>query len=228
VSSPIANPNRSRFQEFLVGLHQSWAHGSRTQKLATLIGSNIAKLYPETGRTIQALDVGCGDMTIAESIQATHPHIHWTCTDIHQLPTHLTEAAKWKKYRRFDGSTLPFADRTFDLVLFSDVLHHCLPKAPALLREAGRVGRHVMVKDHFEHGWLSRSVLRLLDFAGNFGYGIPIPDRYFTKQTFATTAAQAGLESLQMNNHIILYPSCLSLVFPPHLQFLALLEPTKP
>ena len=93
-------------QRFLVGLHRASAHSNRIGKLSAAIGGCISTPFPQDSKPVRALDVGCGDMSIAETIAAKHPNIQWTSTDIHELPAHLADTEKWKKYRRFDGSTL--------------------------------------------------------------------------------------------------------------------------
>jgi ubiquinone/menaquinone biosynthesis C-methylase UbiE len=169
------------------------------------LGETITGLFPSTHPGTRALDVGCGDMTIAETISARNRSIAWTCTDIHELPHHLRDSEKWEKYRTFDGRSLPFEADSFDVVLFSDVLHHCLPNAEALLREAARVGRFVVIKDHFEYGWYSRQMLRLLDFVGNYGYGVELPKKYFSQESFRQTFRQAGLVEHTTLNNLDLY-----------------------
>ena len=76
--------------------------------------------------------------------------------------------AIWQCYQQFDGSSLSFNDHAFDVVIFSDVLQH----VPAglvspLLKSAARVGRFVLIRDHFEYGWFSSIILRAMDFVGN-------------------------------------------------------------
>ncbi len=211
-------------QRFLVGLHRASAHSNRIGKLSTAIGGCIQELFPCPDKVITALDVGCGDMTVAETISSDNPTIQWACTDIHELPPHLHGTEKWKKYRKFDGSKLPFDNASFDVVLFSDVLHHCLPASSDLLREAGRVARFVVVKDHFEKGLFSRATLRLLDFIGNYGYGVSVPECYFDELSFQASADAAGLRIMKMIDHLPIYPFPLSMVLPQTLQFLAVLE----
>lgn len=223
MSSPIASQNPSLWKQLLVGFHQHTAHGYRIQRLSQFLGKAIAGLFPDVHHDIRALDVGCGDMTLAEAIAAENSSIEWTCTDIHKLPPHLSASDKWRKYRTFDGINLPFAAASFDVVLFADVLHHCLPQAGALLCEAARVGRFVVIKDHFEQGWYSRQLLRMLDFIGNYGYGVSVPDRYFNSFTFSTTSSQSGLRIVSMKHGVAVYPSWLSPIFPPGLQFIAIL-----
>ena len=47
----------------------------------------------------------------------------------------------------FDGTTIPFPDRSFDTLVFVDVLHHTNDPV-LLLREAARVARNtIVIKD---------------------------------------------------------------------------------
>jgi SAM-dependent methyltransferase len=71
----------------------------------------------------------------------------------------------------FDGRRLPFTDRSWDTVLFCDILHHT-ERPVELLREAVRVARHsILIKDHSVEGWLARP-LRFMDVVGNFPHGL--------------------------------------------------------
>ncbi|MEX1118682.1 MAG: methyltransferase domain-containing protein [Terrimicrobiaceae bacterium] len=134
-----------------------------------------------------------------------NPRTRWTCADIHEVPKEFSASSKWRKYRRFDGKTLPFPDQTFDAVLFSDVLHHCMENAVPLLTEALRVGHCVIVKDHFEYGGFSRQFLRLMDYIGNYGYGVRIPDSYFSEKTFREACRFSGAELSDLRIGLDLY-----------------------
>jgi hypothetical protein len=98
---------------------------------------------------------------------------------------HDPDGRPWKTLRR---SSSPY----FRLRLFKepepplcDVLHHADERARRyLLSDALRVARIVIVKDHFEYGWLSRQALRAMDFVGNYGYGVSVPKSYFTRRGF--------------------------------------------
>lgn len=223
MSSPIVDIIPNYFQRNFVYLHQKFAHWSRVHKLALLIGKKIQNIYPDSNKEIYGLDVGCGDMRIVETISETNRSIKWTCTDIHELPDALKNSKKWSKYVRFDGVNLPFADNTFDFVVFSDVLHHCMQNANMLLVEAKRVGKYVIIKDHFEKGILSRNILKLMDIFGNYGYGVSIPSCYFTKQDFTSLVNKSDLRIVSLEDQLHIYPPIASIVLRPNFQFLAVL-----
>ena len=200
MSSPIALQHKAVPKKALVGLHQTLSHGHRVDVLAERIALHIESLVPR-GR-VRCLDVGCGDMTLAEAVQSRATRSDWRCIDVHHLPDELGSLQRWNKYSEFDGRTIPYGDRQFDIALLCDVLHHDPENAPRLLAEAGRVAQRVLVKDHFEYGSYSRTMLRLMDFVGNWGYGVSVPHRYFTRegftqlateQRFAITALDCGL-----------------------------------
>ncbi len=54
-----------------------------------------------------------------------------------------------------------------------------LPKQLLLLNEVKRAGKVVTIKDHVENGFFSRQALRLMDFAGNWPYGVSIQKMFF-------------------------------------------------
>jgi hypothetical protein len=106
------------------------------------------------------------------------------------------------------------------------VLHHAPEDAARLLAEAGRVARHVLVKDHFEYGPYSRAMLRLMDFVGNWGYGVSVPERYFSRTEFVLLAAEQKLHisaldcGLELYDHLPLVGTLLR----PRWQFIAVLH----
>jgi hypothetical protein len=77
-------------------------------------------------------------MTLAESVEERLPRAEWLCIDVPALPR-----------------SIPHGDGEFDVALLCDVLYDSPQDAARLLGEAGRVARHVLVKDHFEHGLYS-------------------------------------------------------------------------
>jgi SAM-dependent methyltransferase len=224
MSSPIALERKAASKKALVSVHRSLSHGHRVGVLAERIAAHIDALVPQ-GRAA-CIDVGCGDMTLAESVAERLPRTDWRCIDVHPLPAGLRDDARWSKYSTFDGRAIPFGDRAFDVALFCDVLHHAPDDAARLLAEAGRVARHVLVKDHFEYGPYSRSMLRLMDFVGNWGYGISVPERYFTEARFRALVAEQGLELTALDRGLDLYDHLpvVGKLLRPAWQFIAVLR----
>lgn len=223
MSSPIAKTNKSGLDKALVASHQKLSHGHRIGVLVELLGQRIRGLGLPA--PIRVLDVGCGDMTLAKGLMAQGEDIDITCVDIHPPPPELPGRDPfWTRYQQFDGQALPFAEQSFDVVVFSDVLHH-VPSASLqpLLASAARVGRFVVIKDHFEYGWLSRQVLRAMDFVGNYGYGISVPERYFSEDSFARVIGGAGLKMEQVDIGVRLYDHLpvVRTLLSPRWQFLA-------
>jgi hypothetical protein len=224
MSSPIALEHKAPSKKALVNLHQTLSHGHRVGLLAERIAMHIETLVPR-GRA-QCLDVGCGDMTLAEAISEHTPRTHWRCIDVHALPPDLNDDSRWDKYAPFDGRTIPYRDRQFDVALLCDVLHHTPENAARLLGEAARVAQRVIVKDHFEYGTYSRSMLRLIDFVGNWGYGISVPEGYFTRDGFVRLAAKEGLNITALDCGLDLYEHLpvVRTVLRPDWHFIAVLR----
>ncbi|HWR89849.1 MAG TPA: methyltransferase domain-containing protein, partial [Dissulfurispiraceae bacterium] len=162
MSSPIANPKKGFTRSFLIALHQRLSHRSRVSVLSQSL-SRVVESLPAASGKLSCLDIGCGDMQIAEHIGLLNPKTDWTCIDVYALPEDLGREQRWAKYRQFDGLHIPFGERSFDVALLCDVLHHDYRHAGDLLREAGRVARFIVVKDHFAHSRYARLMLLVMD-----------------------------------------------------------------
>ncbi len=224
MSSPIAGKGKGALSEALISAHRQLSHNHRIEILARQIAAMIGERHP-TGKVL-CLDVGCGDMALAERIAELAPATRWRCVDIYPLPVHLVDDPRWEKYQWFDGVNIPCPDDSFDLVLFCDVLHHVQHDADALVAEAGRVARTVLVKDHLEYSWFSRLALWGMDFLGNWGYGVPLPRRYFTRERFVklVEAVGLGLDSLTVGLRLYDHLPVLRRLLRPKWQFLAVLS----
>lgn len=226
MSSPIAKRHKSGVDNALIATHQRLSHGHRIELLAEAFAVRISKLVGQTqGRQIRILDVGCGDMTLADAVGEKLKEAEIRCVDVHPFPTDLAKTdPRWRRYSSFDGQHLEFDDQSFDVVMFSDVLHHVPMKLrTALLVNAGRVGHFVAIKDHFEYGWWSRQSLRAMDCVGNFGYGVSVPERYFDLECFRGQCSAAGLRIEQIDVGLRLYDHLLLLrkLLSPAWQFMA-------
>ena len=131
----------------------------------------------------------------------------------------------------YDGQTFPFADDAFDAVLFADVLHHDTDPV-GLLREAGRVAKSlVLVKDHSPRPSLrgrlalDHTRISLMDWLANKPYGIPCLYDYPTPAGWRDRFDAAGLELLDEQAAMQLYPRPHRWFFTPSLQYFAVTRP---
>src|SRR5687768_12448825 len=103
--------------------HSGLVFGRRVQVLADA----MAEVLPAGPQRV--LDVGCGDGSIARAVMDRRPDVEIEGIDVLVRPeTHIPVT-------EFDGTRIPHGDRSFDAVMFVDVLHHT-DDATVLLREA--------------------------------------------------------------------------------------------
>jgi len=182
---------------------------------ARVLGEAIRDLLP-MGSSV--LDVGTGDGTIARLWKAGRPDLRVEGIDVFVRPNPKIPVSV------FDGRTLPFADGSFDIVTFVDVLHHA-DDARKLLHEAARVARKsVVIKDHYAENWLDDKTLALMDWVGNAPHGVALPYKYWSRSEWNQAFNDSGLSVDILQTRIPLYPLPLSLAFGRNLHFLARLQ----
>ena len=226
MSSPIALKAKNSLRKLLISFHQKASHDNRVETLSDILAEMINGLQTDRDQ-IRCLDIGCGDMSLAEKISAkTDKELTWSCIDIRELPEDLKSVPKWSKYQMFDGQNIPFADEEFDVAIIVDVLHHDLKNAQHLVQEAARVSNRILIKDHYEYGFYSRTMLKLMDFVGNWAYGVEIPKKYFSIAQFKKLVGTSKLKICKEIRNIKLYNRIplLQKFLSDKWQFIALIE----
>ena len=194
-------------------LHDKLVLNRRVEVLANW----FAKLLPPG---VRVLDVGCGDGLISALLQRQRPDI--TVQGIDVLP----RAQSHIPVEIFDGSKFPFASASFDVVLFSDVLHHTVDPT-ILLEEAHRTTRqHVLIKDHYREGLAANARLRFMDWVGNRRFGVALPYNYWTRKQWRDAWQRLGLQPEQLVTDLGLYPKPADWIFGAQLHFITRLRRT--
>jgi SAM-dependent methyltransferase len=190
------------------GLHANVVAGRRIRILA----GHIAPLLPPDATV---LDVGCGDGLLGRKIMDLRPDVSLSGVDVLVRPrTHLP--VRW-----FNGVRLPQADRSVDVVLFVDVLHHA-DDPMRLLVEAARVARKsIVIKDHLQESWLDRQTLKLMDWTGNAAHGVSLPYNYWSAREWTLALQRIGAAIETWNTDMRLYPWPASALFDRSLHFVA-------
>jgi SAM-dependent methyltransferase len=202
--------------EWTTRVHQRWIFRRRVEVLA----SHIAELIPASARTV--LDVGCGDGTLAALVMQRRPELTIQGLELKARPTTAIPV------REFDGTRLPEPNRSVDVVLFVDVLHHA-DNVTVLLADARRVARQaVIVKDHLSDPWLAYLRLWWMDWAGNAGHGVSLRTLYRKAGMWTQDFHGARLIEQERRTRLGLYPLPLRPIFEHGLHFVSRLSPTDP
>lgn len=202
------------------------AHHRRVKLMAELIWARIAAAYPGKA-DVSCLDICCGEMAVIATIAKQHSKISWMGVDVHPLPDYMRSTSLWNHYQRFSGMRIGLKSQSYDVGLLTDVLNKlATDRQIDLLKEAARVCKVVIVKDHLEYGLFSRLVLMAIDFIESYGLRVRVPRRYLTHARFVALANRAGLDCQAMDIGIQLYqhlPLIRSLLRPKW-QFIAVLR----
>jgi SAM-dependent methyltransferase len=198
-------------KDVLNATHGKLVFGRRVRVLS----DTLATILPKDARV---LDVGTGDGSIAANIMKQRPDLAIEGVDVFRRPTtHIPVTV-------FDGHHLPFADSSFDCVLFVDVLHHT-DDASVLVREAARVANNsVVIKDHLREGIFAGPTLRFMDWVGNRGHDVVLPYNYLRRSKWDQIFSSAGLQVDSWLGKLGLYPDPASWAFDRQLHFVARLK----
>ena len=194
-------------------MHKTFHAKAVAGRRLSALAAALAALAPPSARI---LDVGCGDGALARRLMDLRADLEIKGIDVlDRRPTQIPVDI-------FDGRTIPFGERSFDFVMFVDVLHHTENPA-ALLAEAVRVaGRGIILKDHLREGFLAGPTLRLMDWFANAPLGVALPYNYWTKSQWNAAFDALDLRPAVWRTRLGLYPFPASLVFERSLHFATL------
>jgi len=190
-------------------------HGSHVHIKRVNILSNLLATYIPQNSLV--LDIGCGDGALACSIAELRGDLRMEGVDVMVRPSVSINV------RKFDGLNLPFPDKSIDVAMFVDVLHH-VNRPLGLLRDAGRVARQkIIIKDHLRQGFMAQTRLSMMDWMGNARYGVPLPYRYWTKVEWRKAFMDSGLAEEIFLSRLRLYSFPLQWFFGGSLHFITVL-----
>ena len=189
-------------------------YGARLRELVRLI-------LPHLRENDRVLDVGCGVGTLGHALM-THPSAPKGLT-----VTGLERFARGGEpipVRQYDGRTIPDPDRSHDVVIVADVLHHDTDP-DAVVRECVRVSRRLLIiKDHQIKGPLALQRISLIDWAANAPHGVPCLYTYNTPAQWDRFGERFHLKAVESHRSINLYPPIVNMMFGRSLQFLGVYQ----
>jgi SAM-dependent methyltransferase len=185
---------------------------------AARLAELVRQITPHLKPGDRVLDVGCGFGMLGGAIMNSP-----LCPkDVHVRGLErVKRGGEPIPVDEYDAVTIPFADRSFDVVILADVLHH-EPDPHRLIAECARVSRRLLViKDHKVEGPLAQQRIALLDWAANGPYGVPCLYRYNKPAEWDRWQQRHALEVEAELRSLRLYPFPYYLIFTRKLQYLA-------
>ena len=194
-------------------MHGQYVHSRRVRVLQEC----LSQLLPERARV---LDVGCGDGLLSSLVMAQRKDVEISGIDV------LVREGTKIPVTGFDGMRIPFPDKSFDAVMFVDVLHHT-DDPMILLSEAKRVAsKAIVIKDHRRNGVLAGPTLRFMDWVSNAPHGVVLPYNYWPHEKWRQAFAAMKLDVAVWKEDLQLYPKTVDWLFGRSLHFVSRLEMT--
>ena len=111
--------------------------------LYKILPEQVAMLKPYLAGIRSVLDIGTGSSISIHFFAREFPEIEFVTVDIADM-----RQEKELPFSLYDGKKLPFNDRTYDIAVLNEVLHHA-DDPESVLREAKRVGQAIFLVEHF-------------------------------------------------------------------------------
>jgi SAM-dependent methyltransferase len=121
----------------------------------------------------------------------------------------------------YDGVTIPYAERSFDIVYAIDTIHHARDPAGTLVQLARCSDKWLLLKDHTYRNMLEFSMLCVMDELGNRRFGVPSIYKYQRGFSWFEIIAAAGFTLVQLTHPATCEHGLLGRVTNP-LHFVAL------
>ena len=164
--------------------------GDRLASISNRVGSLIQREAKNKKKKITVLDFGCGSMEISKKIQHKKFIKKIIGLDVFEA-NYKYKKLQYFKYKNFNN----LKKFKSDVVILVDVLHHMgVDKSYLVLKKLSQNSNAIIIKDHFEHGFFSRQLLRFVDFYANFAYGVTIPKKYFDIISWKKTVKKTKLK----------------------------------
>ena len=166
------------------------AKGDRLKSLTNKVETLIENEVYDGKKKVSVIDFGCGSMEISKRIQHKKFIKNIVGLDIFDSK-YKNKKLQYCQYKNF-ADLKRFKS---DVVILIDVLHHIgIDKSHLVLKKLSKNSKTLIIKDHFEHGFFSRHLLRFVDFYANFAYGVTIPKKYFDITSWKKTVKKTKLK----------------------------------
>ncbi len=194
--------------------------GDRTKRISKKISSIIGKEAKKNKKNISIVDFGCGSMEISKKIQHQSFINKIIGVDIFKS-NYKYKKLKYYQYNKTDD----LKKFKSDIVLVVDVLHHMgIKNSHKILKKLARNSKMLIIKDHFEHGMISRQLLRFVDFYANYAYGVVIPKVYYDEKTWMKTIKLSKLKQVYFEKNFQQHDGLFNIILNKKHHFISVLK----
>jgi ubiquinone/menaquinone biosynthesis C-methylase UbiE len=157
------------------------------------LAKNIALLLDNNSKI---LDVGCDNGSVAKRIMEINPSLKIVGIDIQSRCLSMIPR------KMYDGRKIPYPDKSFDIVMAIDVLHHT-KDILSLLKEMKRVSKkYILIKDHMIYSFFSRCLISFTDYVANLRYGIRCIFNFLSFKEWDSYFKKAGLRIVEQPKNL--------------------------
>tara|TARA_B100001057_G_scaffold242789_1_gene243118 strand:- start:446 stop:1111 length:666 start_codon:yes stop_codon:yes gene_type:complete len=193
--------------------------GDRLKRITNIIDDLLKKEYLKKNKRLKILDYGCGSMEISKKLEEKNYIKSIVGTDI------FNHSYKSKKLTYINNRRLFKENEKFDVIFVVDVLHHMgINNTHKVLNKLSKLSKIIIVKDHFEHGFFSRQLLRFVDFYANYGYGVNVPKKYFNKNRWKKILIKSNSKEIFRKNSFQQHDGLFNLILNKKHHFVSMIK----
>ena len=194
--------------------------GDRLKRISKEITSLSKKISQKHQKKIVILDFGCGSMEVSKKLQKYSFVKKIVGTDTFDFKF-ITKKMKYIQSDKFFKSK----NVNVDLIIAIDVLHHIgVDDASKILKKLSKISKNLIIKDHFEHGFFSRHLLRFVDFYANYAYGVNIPKKYFDYKSWNNAVKKSPLKEVKLIKNFQQHDGLFNLILNKKHHFISILS----
>jgi len=178
-------------KKILKNLRLILINNQREKKLAEYFCKII--LNNHNSKKIKILDFGSGyepkiAFYLLEKLNNSGKKVFIDCYDFYKKKE-LIKLNNHKNIKFINLRNLKYNKKKYDFSLICDVFHHIGVEKESILKKIlinlKLKSKFILIKDHFENGFYSRTILRCMDFIGNYYNNVNIPNKYFNEKKFS-------------------------------------------